>query len=95
MNQIAFQREGRHLIFDCFLCVRRRFSNRHPYLLKNLLNILWEPRDIFVDSLGCCLISLHVFSFVVSVQALDPPLAQAFDPAGNVKRLRQQGVAQP
>jgi hypothetical protein len=52
MNQIAFQSESRHLIFDCFFRVWCRFSNRPPYLFQNLLNIMGEACDVFILGLS-------------------------------------------
>ncbi len=60
MNQITFQSKGGYLITDCFFSVWRRFSNCHPYLFQNLLNIMWEARDVFIYILGCYLLSSHI-----------------------------------
>ncbi len=73
MNQITFQNEGRHLIFDCFFRVWCRSSDRQSYLFQNPLNIMREARDVFIDILRCCLSSLHVSPFVIPENILNRP----------------------
>jgi hypothetical protein len=60
MNQITLQSKGRYLIADCFFSVWCRFSNRYPHLFQNLLNVMWETRDVFIYILGCWLLSSHI-----------------------------------
>jgi hypothetical protein len=55
INQISIQRESGHLIFDGFLRIRCRFSNRSPDLLQDFLNFWSKARNIFVDIFRCCL----------------------------------------
>jgi len=68
-NQEALQREGGDSIANRFFRVRRRVSNRRPYLCEDLLNIGWKARDVFVDRRGCHFSGSHIGAFVISGKA--------------------------
>src|SRR5471030_1495035 len=61
MDQITIQSEGRYPITNLFPGARRRFSDRNPYFLQNLLNIIREVTDIPVHILGYESPSFHNF----------------------------------
>ena len=75
MNEITIQSESRHSIFDCLFRVRRCFSDRHPYLFQNLLNIVWEACNVLIYVLGCYLISSHQIFFRKILKHLNHPAA--------------------
>src|SRR5258706_8448881 len=60
VNQIAIQREGRHLVLDGFLCARRCLSDGQPDLFQDFLHVAGEASDIFVDVLGRYWLGSHL-----------------------------------
>src|SRR5713101_2616525 len=59
IDQIAVQREGRHLVTDFFLRSRHRFSDRSPDFFENLLHFIGEACNVIVDAFRTGLLSFH------------------------------------
>src|ERR1700742_2469225 len=53
MDEVAVEREGRHLILDRLLRLRCGASDRGPDLLQQSLNVDRERGDVFVDVAWC------------------------------------------